>query len=108
MIPGKPPHAGRKDPHIRRRPSANAFRPSRKKDQIARTGHLAISDHATLPYLERFEGVDLAAARQRLKRRLDTVEAKPLIAFAGGSPYRIRVEGATFCLWGGRVLTCYP
>ena len=75
---------------------------------MAPTGDLAVSDHATLRYLERFEGVDVAAARERLKRRLDTDRAKRLIAFAGRSRYRIRLDGATFCLRDGRVLTCYP
>lgn len=107
MISGKPCghlNASR----IRRRPSAKAPPPSRKRERIAPTINLAISDHATLRYLERFEGVDVAAARQRLKRRLDTDRAKQLIAFAGRSRYRIRVDGATFCLRERKVLTCYP
>ena len=70
---------------------------------------IAVTDHALLRYLERFEGVDIAAAGERLRRRLCSGERiSKAIEFAGTAPHRIRVNGATFCLCNGRVVTCYP
>ena len=73
------------------------------------TPDIAVTDHALLRYLERFEGVDVAAAGERLRGRLSSRRGvSEAIKFAGAAPHRIRVEGATFCLRNGRVVTCYP
>lgn len=108
MTASKPPYTGWNFPRNRVQPSVKASLLSRTGERPAPVGDVAISDHATLRYLERFEGVDVAAAKERLGRHLDTDRVKQLIAFAGRSPHRIRIDGATFCLRDGKVLTCYP
>ena len=69
---------------------------------------IPVTDHALLRYLERFEGVDISAVRERLSHRLGTRRTRELIEFSGASSCRVRVDGATFCLRDGRVVTCYP
>lgn len=69
---------------------------------------IRVTEHAVLRYLERFEGVDIASAAERLKSRLYAGRAGKLIEFGGTSTFRIRVDGATFCVRNGQVVTCYP
>ena len=73
------------------------------------TPDIAVTDHALLRYLERFEGVDTKAALERLRHRLCSgARISKAMEFAGAAPYRIRIDGATFCLRKGRVVTCFP
>lgn len=65
-----------------------------------------VTDHALLRYLERFEGVDVPAARTRLDEQLGGRIAD-LLEFAGDAPFLIRCGGDTFCGRGGRIVTCY-
>ena len=69
---------------------------------------IRVAEHAILRYLERFEGVDIASAAKRLKSRLYAGRAGKLVEFGGTSTFRIRVDGATFCVRNGQVVTCYP
>lgn len=69
---------------------------------------IRVTEHAVLRYLERFEGVDIASAAKRLKSRLYAGRAGKLVEFGGTSTFRIRVDGATFCVRNGQVVTCYP
>lgn len=65
-----------------------------------------VTDHALLRFLERFEGVDLPAARARLADHLGGRVAE-LLEFAGDAPFRIHRGGDIFCGRGGRIVTCY-
>ena len=69
---------------------------------------IRVTEHAILRYLERFEGVDIASAAKRLKSRLYAGRAGKLVEFGGTSTFRVRVDGATFCVRNGQVVTCYP
>ena len=69
---------------------------------------LRISDHALLRYLERFEGLDAAGARERLAQRLQAGRARELLEFAQEASFKLQVDGATFCGRKSRLLTCYP
>lgn len=107
----------RRRAHAHRRRKPNRCQARQKDAPVSPSGSaanpvptdVAVTDHALLRYLERFEGVDIAAAGERLRRRLCSGEGvSRAIEFAGAAPHRIRVDGATFCLCNGRVVTCYP
>ncbi|MDE0422427.1 MAG: hypothetical protein OXK76_16305 [Gammaproteobacteria bacterium] len=66
-----------------------------------------MTDHALLRYLERFEQVDIQAARTRLEHRLSTGRIPELLDFVGDAEFRIRLGRDTFCGRGGRIVTCW-
>ena len=102
------PYRRRKVRQTRRPPASKPVAPSFPSAQAPSVAETPVTDHAILRYLERFEGVDIAAARERLRRLCCTDRAKELIEFGGASTYRLRVDGGTFCLRSGRIVTCYP
>lgn len=61
---------------------------------------LTVSDHAALRYLERAQGVDVDAIKQRIAGIVASAHAM------GAS--RVSVDGMTFCLRGDVVVTVMP
>ena len=66
-----------------------------------------ITDHALIRFLQRFEGVDTDAARERLEKRLSTGRIPVLLDFAGDAEFRVRHGRDTFCGRKGRIVTCW-
>lgn len=109
--------SAKRGPRERRARTAGAFHNHTYMDTIMEpfpttSGHRRpaprsrVTEHALLRYLERFEGVDVQAARDRLDEQLGGRIAD-LLEFAGNAPFRIRRGGDTFCGRGGRIVTCY-
>lgn len=62
--------------------------------------NITVSDHAVLRWLERVQGLDIEAARKRIRREV------ALAVKLGASS--TTVDGIVFHLSGDTVVTCHP
>ena len=81
--------------------------PSNSGARRPRPAWIKVTDHALLRWLERFEGVDLDAARRRLLRHLQAGRVPKLLEFAGDAEFEIQAGGGTFRGRDGRLITCW-
>lgn len=68
---------------------------------------LIVTDHFVLRFLERFEGVDIEAARMRIQEMLAHGRTSELIDFADRAAFKLRSGGSVFCGRNGRLTTCW-
>ena len=67
-----------------------------------------ITDHALLRYLERVKGIDVEGCREPLEKAFESPRMRRVIEFMGDTNCKIKSNGITYCVRGGRVMTCYP
>ncbi len=67
-----------------------------------------ITDHAVVRYLERIEGVDIQAVRQKLELPFRHGRLASAAERFQGAEYKVKSDGIVVVVKKNKVLTCYP